>query len=282
MGGCGVAFLAAAPYTLLDLPGFLNGFAYLARCYVPRDPGAEPGWLVYLKHVRLAVGWPATIVLAAGLGFAAARATQGPGRARWALLLAFPLAYFAAISERQLLFGRYLLPIYPFLCILIGTTVVSGVSLLRRFDIPRAPRTALIAALTIAILLPPALQAVGFDRMIGRRTTQSAAYEWIQQHVPPSAAVVVEGWVVRLPSPPYRPSFVRSLTEWNWDDIAGGGHEYVVATSEQFGRAFDQPERHPKASAAYRHIFDQSTEVFRVEPSVQLVGPEIRVFKLKR
>ncbi len=46
--------------------------------------------------------------------------------------------------------------------------VISGVSQLRRFSIPRAARTALIAALTVAAVLPPAIVSIEIVRQAGR------------------------------------------------------------------------------------------------------------------
>ncbi len=61
-----VTFLIAAPYTILDLPGFLNSYAALAYGYANGEP-PEPGWLLYLKHLRTSFLWPAMLLLAAGV-----------------------------------------------------------------------------------------------------------------------------------------------------------------------------------------------------------------------
>ena len=61
------------------------------------------------------------------------------------------------VAEQRIIYARYLLPIVPMLCILAAAAVISGVSLLRRYQFPRGVRTALIAALTLALLAPPAL-----------------------------------------------------------------------------------------------------------------------------
>src|SRR5262245_20653807 len=62
-GSAFVAFLAGAPYTLLDLPHFLNQFARLASEYRMRPKGAEPQWSVYLKHLRIALGWSGSLLV---------------------------------------------------------------------------------------------------------------------------------------------------------------------------------------------------------------------------
>jgi 4-amino-4-deoxy-L-arabinose transferase-like glycosyltransferase len=274
-------FLLVAPYTLLDLPGFLNGFAALMGYYKPRPPSAEPGWIVYLKHLRLTMGWPASMLLATGLVLGTVRAVKGPGRLRWTLLVLLPIVYFAVIGGRSLVYGRYLLPLLPFTCLLAAIAVVSGVSLLRRFDIPRLPRRLLIAALTVAALLPPLSSAIGFDRRISRESTQEIAWKWIAAHVPRNARIVIEKYDLRLPEGRYRVEHVVRLTDRSHEDYVRAGHEYIVATSQVFGPAFEAPHRLPALYAAYRTLFDQSQELLVVKPEdPSRPGPELRIYRL--
>jgi 4-amino-4-deoxy-L-arabinose transferase-like glycosyltransferase len=275
------AFLLAAPYTVLDLPGFLNGFAALASYYEPRGSSAEPGAIIYLKHLRLSLRWPAALLCVAGLVLAIVRLLKGPGRVRWTLLAAFPIVFFAAISGRSLIFGRYLLPLLPFVCMLAAIAVVSGVSLLRRFDIPRTPRRILTAALTVAAVLPPLLQSIGFDRQFSRPSTQQAAYEWITRNVPLGSRIVVEKHDLRLPEGRYRVDHVVRLTDREYQQYVSAGHQYLVATSQVFGPAFEAPHLHPQDYAAYRRLFDQSQELFVVKPDRGRAGPELRVYGLQ-
>ncbi len=139
VGGFGAAFLAAAPYTLLDLPAFLNGYAHLAGYYSTTAP-SEPAGVTYFKHLSRSMAWPAFLLVLTGLGLGAVRAIRGPGRVRWTITVVFPIVYFYFLSGQTLVYGRYLLPLLPFVCLLAAVGCVSGVSLLRRFDIPRAVR----------------------------------------------------------------------------------------------------------------------------------------------
>src|SRR6185295_4596736 len=50
LGGAGAGFLIGAPYTILDLPAFLNSFARLANEYRGTARLPEEPWLTYLKH----------------------------------------------------------------------------------------------------------------------------------------------------------------------------------------------------------------------------------------
>ena len=280
-GACG-AFLLVAPYTVADLPGFLNGFAHLVGYYQPRPASAESGWIIYLKHLRLTMAWPASLLLVAGLVLGVVRAVKGPGRLRWTLLVTMPVVYYAMIGGKSLIFGRYLLPLLPFVCLLTAIAVVSGVSLLRRFDIPRLPRRVLIAALTVAAVLPPLLNAIAFDRRISQTGTPEIAWKWIRAHVPSGSRVLIEKYDLRLPEHRYRVEHVVRLTDRTYEDYVRNGHEYMIATSQVFGPAFEAPQRLPELYAKYRTLFDQSQELFIVKPeNPGRPGPELRIYRLK-
>jgi len=280
LGGWVAAFLVAAPYTLLDLPAFLNGFANLMTSYGARNV-ADPPALTYLKHLRMNFGWPATILMFSGLVLGIVRSVKGPGRVRWTLLVTFPLLFFYALSRQGLVFARYLLPAIPFACILAAIAVISGVSLLRRFNIPRAPRTALITALTVAALLPPTVTAVGFVRTIGRTSTQAQAYAWLLEHVPQGSRVVIERFEVRLSEARYRPTYVTRLTEKTYDDYKRDGAKYLVATSQVYGPVMQAPEDARDAYDRYQAMFMMGKEVARFTPAPDRPGPEVIVLEVR-
>jgi 4-amino-4-deoxy-L-arabinose transferase-like glycosyltransferase len=281
LGGCAAAFLVGAPYTVLDLPGFLDGFAHLTASYRPRAGNVDPGYQVYLKHLKMTLGWPAMILLVCGFVLGIVRAAKGPGRVRWTLLVTFPFVYFLAISGRSLIFGRYLLPLLPFTCLLASIAVVSGVSLLRRYDIPRTPRRLLITAFTIAALLPPLVSAIAFDRDISGQTTQQAAFRWAIRNIPPGSKIAIEKYDIRLPAPPFQTEHFVRLTDHERDDYVRNGFQYVLASSQVFGPVFDTPQQFPDVYARYRRLFDQSQEVFVIKPESGRRGPELRIYRLQ-
>jgi 4-amino-4-deoxy-L-arabinose transferase-like glycosyltransferase len=280
-----VAFLVAAPYTVLDLPGFLNGYAKLAG-YYSGNPPVEPVWLTYLKHLRLALAWPGFLLALAGFTLAVVRSIKGTGRARWALIVIFPLLYFLFVSRQTLAFGRYLMPMVPFACLLASVAVVSGVSLLRRFDIPRAARTALVATLTVAAILPPALQAVSFDIALNQRSTTELAYDWILENIPRGSKVAIETQQLLLPPNTYQgvnmPRLVadhRSLGDHQ--AYVDKGFQFAVASSAGFSRSLARPDAFPAEYEAYMKLFTLSEELVRFTPDKDHPGPEIRILRLK-
>jgi 4-amino-4-deoxy-L-arabinose transferase-like glycosyltransferase len=282
-GACVAAFLIAAPYTVLDLPAFLNAYAGLAKHYRPSSRVAEPTWLTYLKYLRSsAMGWPAAILAGIGLVLAIVRAFTGPGHVRSVLLVAFPVVYFYLIATRSLVFGRYLMPIVPFTCLLAAIAVVSGVSLLRRFSFPRNVRTALIAGGTIAAVLPPLVTAVRFDSMLGHPTTQQQAYTWIRANVPAGSRIVVEGRIVQLPEEKYRVKHVQSAADADVQAYRDEHVDFVVASSRSYGVALQSPQSQPTLFAKYRTLFNEAEPVFVATESPTVSGPEIRVLKLAK
>ncbi len=277
--GAGIgAFLLAAPYTWLDLPGFLNGFAYMASHHA--QPAADGGgWRTYLVHLRLSLGWPGLILLFAGLAMAIERGWRGPGRARWWMLVVFGGVYFYTLATRAIIFGRYLLPLYPVVCLLLAAAIVSGVGLLRRFEIPRVARQTLIALLALAALVPPAVSAVAFDRRISRPSTQALAYAWLLEHVPAGSRIVIEGQAIWLPGDRYRVTRVRRLIERPLAEYAREGYDYLIASSEVYGGILARAGEQPRETAAYRRLLEEIPPLAVFAPTPERPGPELRVIR---
>jgi hypothetical protein len=280
IAACAAGFLAGAPYSVLDLPGFLDGFARLATHYKTGASPAEAPWITYVKHLVIQFGYPALILAVAGFCLAIVRIVKGPGRVRWAVVIVMPLVQFFMISGQRIVYARYLLPMVPMLCLLAATAVVSGVSLLRRYEIPRAPRAALIAALTTAALAYPAYASVSLDRRMASTNTVGTAFEWISRNVPKGSFVVVEARNLLLPGQIFRTENVAQLRYHTYEDYRGRGVNYLVASSQSYGPYFEKPHEHPYEYADYMRIFEQSREVARFTPSAEHPGPELRVFKV--
>src|SRR5687767_3623320 len=227
--GAGVAFLIGAPYTLLDLPGFLNGYAVLMRSYSGRRAVDDPARL-YLKHLSIALWYAGMLAILTGLIFGIVRAVKGPGRVRWTLAIAFPLVFFWVLSGQALIFARYLLPLVPFVCLLAAIGVIAGVSLLRRFSIPRVVRTTLIVGLTVAVILPPAMQAIGFNRTF-RAQTIAGAYDWFRRNAPGDATIMIECRNLVMPPGTVKGHNVRQLRQMTYEQYVEQGADYVVASS---------------------------------------------------
>jgi 4-amino-4-deoxy-L-arabinose transferase-like glycosyltransferase len=272
VGAAIVTYLVVAPFTVFDLPGFLDGFGAFAAEFRARTHPSPQAWLVYLVELRRALGWPALLLLIAGFTMGVVRAIKGPGRVRWTLVVVFPVLLYVVISRRGAPDTAALLPAIPIACVLAGNAVISGVSLLRRFSIPRAPRTALIAGLTVAALLPPSLGAVAYARRVRTRTTAEAAWQWIDAHVAQGRGIVVERDVIHVPAHRFPTIRVDDIGEHPGQYGAAGASLLIVGAPDHLG---------PDARTRRDAFLGQATEVARFEPDAARRGPAVVVYELK-
>lgn len=291
LAAAGAAFLLAAPYTLLDLPTFLNAFAQLSSLYHATPQTADVITVTALKNMRNALDWrgawlavlpvgPGSLLAIAGLVFGIWQTAAARGRRTiWALAAVFPLLYFWFIARQAIHFARYLLPLVPFVSLLTAAVLVRIAARLARAPRARALRSALAAALVLVAIVPPLTTSIAFDANQAKVWTLEEAYDWIRQSLPRGTSVRLEGHALLLP-PEYRPTYAREL---RFDDIgadAAKGVDYLVASSEEYGPYLDHPAQYPEEYAAYRRVFAQTQEVARFTPSSAHPGPEIRILKV--
>jgi hypothetical protein len=194
------------------------------------------------------------------------------------------------MATQSRFFARWMLPIYPILCLLAAWGAVrAAVWLTRRRD------ACWPAALAGALLCPQSLViAVNNDRVLARTDTRQLAREWMVANVPAGSRVVVEPVVPdQWASDPGRPSpATRSGVRWiKWvtaNNTGGravkledyertlrpdllrsyrlGGYCWVVTGSTQYGRAFATPRAVPGAIRYYAALRRQARVVYRVSP----------------
>jgi 4-amino-4-deoxy-L-arabinose transferase-like glycosyltransferase len=278
-----LTFLVVAPYTVLDLPNFLNQFARLTGEYRAPSTIGEPVWLIYLKHLRNALRWPGSLIVIAGFLLGLYRIIAGPDRGLWLLLTIFPIAYFRFISNQSIFYGRYLLPLLPFLSILGAAAVVMIVDLVRTTGLPKIVRNAVTIALALITIAPPAYTSITFNANAAKVWTTELAYKWITRELPPGTVITFESRQVLLPLT-YKATYLPQLRMHPLEHYVKNGVQYVVASSAINGPYFDIPSngpaRYPEEYEGYMSIFRQSQEVARFSPSSDHPGPELRIFRI--
>ena len=279
MVAAGAGFLVAAPYTVLDLPGFLNGFAVLSRYYRPRP--FSDGASIYIAHLRAAIGWPGLVIVLAGILWGTLRATRAGGLRTWALILLFPLIYFYAVSTKYLIYGRYLLPIVPFLCLSMAIVLADATSWVWRLNRPFQIRAAIVAAILSLGLFQVVRAGFQWPAEYGRMTTQDVAYGRILEVIPRGAGVVVERSVLRLPDSLYRKTDVHRMIVRTAEDYVSSRTTFVVASSEAFGPIMARPSQHPVEYEAYQRLFNRPGHCLpTIQPTASIPGPEIIICRL--
>lgn len=295
------AFLVANPYALLDVSAFADGLSHQS------DASADEagklgltqtnGWRHYLWALTWGFGW--LPLLAAGAGAAALAR-----RDRWvlAMLLPAPILFIAFMGAQERFFGRWLMPILPFLCLLAAAGVLWVVALLAR----RRPGLRWVVAAGVAgiVLLQGLVMSVHIDRVLSREDTRNEARAWLSRNVPAGRKIVIEpflpgSWAQDPGLPSTRTSTGERWLKWptsrsdvdpkTGERVPGGvvvnveDYErtlrpelidayrrgrfcWVVVGSHQKGRALAQPDKVPGAIAYYRRLEREARLAARFRP----------------
>ena len=266
VAGAALAFLLAAPYTLLDLPGFLDGFAAQFARFAAPSGVSEPAWLTYAKHLSPPSSrWMVPVGVAGIVILLWRHRTRRP----WAPTVAFAAAFFYVLSTHSHVFGRYALPLVPVLCIMTAVAVTELIRALRRVPALARPWPSRLiwAAAAILMLWPPASQSVRWLDDLKRADTRTMAADWLKANVPRGSRVAVENSgptyleAAGLRVVPNELLFGRPI-DWYRQRA-----DYLVISSADLSRYGDYLNAGPTA--------------FQVMPSPQRWGPPIRIVTLR-
>jgi 4-amino-4-deoxy-L-arabinose transferase-like glycosyltransferase len=266
LGAAALAFLAGAPYTLLDLPAFLDGFAAQFSRFAAPSHAGDPSWLLYVKHLSPAgMRWPVPVA-AAGIAVLLWRAGD---RIRWMPPILFTLAYFYVISTRSHVFGRYALPIVPMLCLFVSVAVFEALRFTARVEPLARPavRLALAAVALLLVLYGPAALSVRWLDLHRRSDTRSLAADWLRSNTPRATRVAVEN---NGPTHLDTAGFQVTATELLIDkgaDWYRSRVDYLIISATDLAR--------------YHEYVSAGPTVFQIGPTAQRWGPPILIVKLQ-
>jgi hypothetical protein len=299
----GLAFLIANPYALLDSGAFREGLTQQSEAAGDAagklGQAWDNGYGYYLWTLTWGLGWVPLVLAFGGAVWLALR--------DWRLaliLIPAPIVLVIFLGSQGRYWARWLLPVYPILCLLAAT----GAAALATFLATRLRRGHLAP---VALGIVGALAAVqGLvlsvhnDRVMSREDTRQLARDWLVKNTPEGAKVVVEPvfpdqWAMD----PGHPSAVtgngnrwrkfptsRSLVNNDGTLRKGvgrvvkledyerttrpeliatylrGGYCWVVTGSTQYGRARVAPSEVPNAIRYYDELRRRADVVYRVAP----------------
>jgi len=305
-----VAFLAANPYAVLNFDAFANGLTHQSDA--SGDSAGklgltqDNGYLYYLWSFGWGLGWIPLLFAVGG----AVRLWFDERRLVWVLVPAVVLfVLFMGSQERY--FGRWLMPVFPFVCIL------AAYAAFELADWGERSKPALKPTFVVAAVL--ALCAQGFvyslhsGLVLSREDTRNLAREWMVANVPLGAKIVVEPVVPDLwaqdignPSPltsngnrwlkyptskstidldTGRPlplgqtepvnieDFEKVLTPDLISTFEQQQYCWIVVGSTQRGRAEAEPDAVPRALDYYRELDSRAKVAHEVSPYAAGKGP---------
>jgi 4-amino-4-deoxy-L-arabinose transferase-like glycosyltransferase len=265
VGAAALGFLVGAPYTLLDLPGFLDGFAAQFARFAAPSNSTDPAWVLYLKHLSPPGARFSAPLAIVGLVVLLCRART---RARWMPVILFTLAYFYILSSHSHVFGRYAVPLVPMMCLLTAVAAMEVVHAASRAERTSRPwiRYALTAAAVILLIYGPAAASIGWLNLQKRSDTRALAAAWLKLNTPRGTRVAVENnGPTYLDSAGFKVTGAELLldkrVDWYRERV-----DYLIISAADLGR--------------YSDYVNAGPTVFQVSPTPQRWGPPILVVRL--
>jgi len=303
-----VAFFVANPYAFIDHGAFHQGLVHqstaaddaLGKLGLTQTSGIA----YYLWTFTWGLGWVPVIAAAIAIVVLGLRDPSA-----MVVLAPAPVAFLLFMGTQGRFFGRWLMPIFPLVCILAAYLVVRVVDAIAARRPSLAP--VLLAVGVVALCGQGLVYSLHAGLVLSRADTRNLARDWLVANVPEHTRVVVEpvvpdSWAQDLGHPSaltangYRwAKFPTSRTNVARDGSihlgAGGivniedyerelqpglidlyeqkGYCYVVSGSTQRGRAEAQPEQVPRAVAYYAELERRADKVAEFSPYRRGHGP---------
>jgi hypothetical protein len=287
-------FVLANPFSVLDFSAFRDGLSHQSEA--SGDGGGklglstDSGIVYYLGTATWGLGWlPVLAALAGAIGLLVR------DRRLALVLLPAPVVFLLFMGTQDRFFARWLLPVYPLLCLLAAWAVAAAAGWAGSRIRGREPLVA--GALGLLLCAQGLVFSIHNDVVLARDDTRQLARDWMVEHVPIRSKVVIEpfvpaAWAADAQS-------VRDGTgngfRWNkwpttrapdrdgggvirFEDYerytrpgllgayARGGFCWVVTGSTQYGRAFAEPEEVPDAIRYYAALDREAELVYSIRP----------------
>jgi len=265
IGAAAAGFVAGAPFTVIDMPGFLDGFArQFARLAGPVR-GEDPAWLLYVKHLSPPSARFFIPLALAGIAILLWRRETRP---RWTPAFVFTAAYYYILSSHSPVFARYALPLLPILCLFVAVAVFEALDAAARVPAIAQPRVRrlLTGVAIVGLLFGGVHDTVGWLDLQRRSDTRAIASEWLQRNTTRGTRLAVEN-----NGPTYldRSGFRVAGTELLLDHDLNWYRQrvdYLVISAMDVTR--------------YGDYLNAGPTVFQIGPTAQRWGPPIRIVKL--
>jgi hypothetical protein len=302
------SFLIANPYSVLDFHRFhieLNHQSQLSS--EPQGKlgaGHAGGVRYYLWSLTWGLGWlPALTALGGGLAIWRRERSVG-----WMLVPA-PLLFLAFMGLQGRYFGRWLLPIFPIVCLLAAFFALGLATAGARGSVRLRP--VLVALAAVALCAQGLIYSVHSDVVLSRTDTRTLTRQWMVAHIPPGTPIVAEpvspdAWAYDIghfnPTTPngsrwskydsQREAFApdgaflgeqgptvgiedyeRTLRPALIPYYESQGYCWVIVGSTQSGRAYAEPGAVPQAIAYYRALARAGTVRYHTSPYSSGAGP---------
>jgi len=186
-----VGFVLADPYALLDFARFRTDLKHLSsytKGSLLLGETQRSGYLYYLWSIGWGYG-----VLPAALAVAGALVLALRDRASALVLVPGPLIFLAYIGTQERHFARYVMPLFPVLCLLTAVGAVWLATWLAARAGWQGRRTAVLTAVLAVLACGQGLvYVIHNDIVLTREDTRTATRDWMVDHIPAGTQILVE------------------------------------------------------------------------------------------
>jgi len=291
-------FLTTCPYAVLDCAAFGRDLLQQEQHYLAGN-AAGSNWRWYLGYLyTTGLGRPLAVASAAGLiaslmlslhclrRVASRRSlpTIDPVGNRAAqpgpltlVLCVVPLVYFAIVCSYAYRAERNLLLLLPFLCLLDAEVCWRAV----RRVLPERAAMGGFAVVVLLIAAPGIYSCVRQNQLLARPDTRTLALEWIDANVAPGSRIAREEYTPQVSGDRYDVTYAWSLSSHDYSWYLSEKIDYLVLSSNVYGRALAPPFVAGATGAAfYTFVFQHLPQEVEIGPAADRQGPTIRVYQV--
>ena len=189
--GAVAVFLATTPFILFDWPTFVRDFSFVGRLGAEGHFGNydRSGFMYHVRNLTRDFGWPGLVLLAASLplAFVTWRERKEP-----ALIVLALVVFGAPVAIARIEAERYLIPLLPFIALLIAYAAIAIASW-----VPAGARRPALAVLVAALVTPALVTGIRAGGSLGD-FTRIEARRWFETHVSSDDIVVQELYAAPL------------------------------------------------------------------------------------
>lgn len=207
---CVLGAFAGSPYLFLDWRTALASIRFENRAVhlSAMGEGFVRNLIWYLRGPFFSV-LPIVGLMLAVIGIVLCASTRN--KEKW-LLLVFPVSFMLFIPSLHLRWERWVIPIIPFLCILVAFALDWMQDQLgRRFH--AAIKIGVVSVVLLACVVPMVKADIVRGRELSGKDTRTMAGEWILEHIPKGSRILLETHTPHLPKNAYAYLLVNSSGE---------------------------------------------------------------------
>ncbi|MDW7774288.1 MAG: glycosyltransferase family 39 protein [Desulfobulbaceae bacterium] len=148
---------------------------------------SQIGYIAYLHYFYKELGPLLTLLAVAALGQAIFRFST-----RSLLLLSFIVPFYGLMGATKYMISySYMIPLMPFLYLLMAKTLADGFNYLSDRSEP-ATSKALAAATLVLLMVHPVLQTARFEFSMTGKNNRVLAKEWIEENIPYGSKILMD------------------------------------------------------------------------------------------